>query len=256
MFHVRYGHALLALTVGFGCSDRADQRGNQGPPRATVKASPAQNDDPLLAADLKQAKPLSKSVYFENLNGRRRVLVNAYVCLREGEYGLECLLCRRGTKEHESILGTDADARAIHFGLVAAGGEPGHPVEFDPKFAPPTGTRIRASVQYEDNGKTLVIPAQRWIRSLKTNKELAEDWVFAGSVFYKDPDEPDKPPVYVAAVEGAFITVTSVPTAMLDLPIHSPKALDYREFIPYTERIPELFTPVLLILEPLRDSAN
>ena len=37
----------------------------------------------------------------------------------------EQLLCRKNTKEHESILATTADARIIHAGLLAAAAEPG-----------------------------------------------------------------------------------------------------------------------------------
>ncbi len=210
------------------------------------------NSDPLAPAELGQAKLLGKNVYFEKLaDGRRRVLVTAYISLREGEFGLECLLCRKGTKEHESIFAADADARVIHAGLVAAGAEPGHPVQFEPEFAAPTGSRIKVSVQYEEKGETKVVPAQQWVKKVTTGKEMTEDWVFAGSILYKDPDESNAEPIYLASVNGAYITVTSVPTAMLDLPIHSPKALDHRNFIPYTERIPELFSKVLLILEPV-----
>src|SRR5262249_52964302 len=132
-------HLCICLCVGLGllsagCGNRQTDRRS---PRSTVGATqPAdQSAAPPLPPD---AKLLSKNVYFEKLpDGRRRVLVNAYVCLREGEFGLECLLCRRGTKEHESILAADVDARTIHAGLLAAGAEPGAPVVFDPEFRPP-----------------------------------------------------------------------------------------------------------------------
>ncbi len=244
---------LSVLVVTIGC--------NRNEPSVVVprltNPSTAQTtkSDPLGAADFSRATLLGKNVYFENLpDGRRRVLLNAYISLREGEFGLECLLCRRGTKEHESIFAVDADARAIHAGLIAAGAEPGHPVQFEPKLATPTGTKIKISVQYEENGKTKVIPAQQWVKNINTGKELTEDWVFAGSILYKDPDEPEREPLYLASTDGAYITVTSVPTAMLDLPIHSPKALDSRNYVPFTERIPELFSKVVVILEPVAEN--
>ena len=43
-------------------------------------------------------------------DNKRRVLVNAEVCLREGQ--LELFLCRKQTKEHEAILAADVDARS------------------------------------------------------------------------------------------------------------------------------------------------
>jgi hypothetical protein len=204
-------------------------------------------DDPPTAS----AKRLSKNVFFEKLpNDQRRVYVSTFVCLREGNFGLECFLCRRGTKEHESILATQADARAIHAGLKVAGLEPGKPVEFEPKFKPPTGDRVKVSVQYKDSqGKLMVEPAQHWIRDLKTKKALEEQWVFAGSILVPGFD-PKDPPLYAAAEDGAMICVTNVPTAMLDLPIISSKHLEDRSFAPFTERIPPLGTPVFVVLEP------
>jgi hypothetical protein len=199
------------------------------------------------------AKRLAKNVYFENLPTGRRVLVNTVVCLREGSYGLECFLCKRGTKEHESILAADADARVIHFALEAAGAKAGSPVQFDPKFKPPTGPPIKVTVQYKDEkGKAVTLPAQQWIRDVKTKKCLEQDWVFAGSQLVPDTFEPKNPPIYLAAGDGAMICVSNVPSAMLDLPIESPKSLENREFAPFTERIPPLRTPVVVILEPLR----
>ena len=217
---------------------------------ATGAAKDAQGDDP---APTPQAKRLGKGVFFERdpRAETRRVFVTAWVCLREGGYGLECLLCRKGTKEHESILATDADARLIHFGLEACGIKAGVPVQFDPKFKSPTGGKVKVSLQYQDKGKTVTIPAQRWVKNVKTNKDLDQDWVFAGSRLFQDPEDPKKEPIYLAREEGSYICVTNVPTAMLDLPIESPKALENREFAPWTERIPELQTRVVLILESL-----
>src|SRR5207245_3230678 len=64
-----------------------------------------------------------KNVWLETRGKERRVIVGATVVLREGSYGLECLLCRKHTKEHESILATDADASIIHDTLIHTGAE-------------------------------------------------------------------------------------------------------------------------------------
>src|SRR5262249_5607116 len=63
--------------------------------------------------------PGGRGVWLESEGDKRRVRVRAWVCLRQGRYGLECLLCRRHTKEHESVLATAADASLIHAGLLA-----------------------------------------------------------------------------------------------------------------------------------------
>jgi hypothetical protein len=209
-------------------------------------------DEPPSAA----AKRVSPYVYFDVLpDKRRRVLVTTTVCLREGSYGLECLLCRKGTKEHESILTTRADARSIHASLRVTGAEPGSPVQFDPQFKPPSGAAIKVTLQYKEaSGKVVTVPAQSWVRDVKTKKALDANWVFAGSHLIPDPDDPKKPPEYLASLDGAMICVTNVPSAMLDLPIVSPKTPENREFAPFTERIPPLEAKVIVILEPLTEA--
>jgi hypothetical protein len=252
----RSGSACLSLAFGVALLGSAgcEREPGRPPPSGSSPHVVSADGQPIgsrAPAPPPAAKLLSKNVHFEKLpDGRRRVLVNASVCLREGGYGLECLLCRRATKEHESILAADADARAIHAGLVAAGAEPGSPVRFEPKFQSPTGTPVRVTLQYEEAGRTKTVPAQHWVRDIRNGKELDQEWVFAGSVFYENPDEPGRGPIYLAAEDGAFICVTNVPTAMLDLPVASPKALEERAYAPFTERIPELGASVVVILEP------
>jgi hypothetical protein len=198
--------------------------------------------------------PLGKDVWFETEGKHRRVLVGATVCLREG--GLECFLCRSRTKEYESVLATDADAQVIHAGLLAAGAQPGSPVRYveqkgEVVIVPPTGSRIKISVQYEDNGKLATVPAQRWIVNAKTKKNLEDDWVFAGSQLLPNPDDESKKPVYAATSDGSYICIYNMPYALLDLPVNNPnKEPEIRELQPQTERIPPLATKVTLILEP------
>src|SRR5207247_1549626 len=91
---------------------------------------------------------LGKNVILEIEGEKRRVVINAYVCLRKGQ--LEQLLTRKRTKEHEAILAADIDAKDVHTALLAAGAEAGKPVQFRPKFQPPTGTTIKISVEYEE----------------------------------------------------------------------------------------------------------
>ena len=59
------------------------------------------------------------------------------MCLREGY--LEHLLCLSRSKEHESILATEAAPRMIHAGLLLTGAEAGKPVQFLPEFRAPSG---------------------------------------------------------------------------------------------------------------------
>jgi hypothetical protein len=203
----------------------------------------------------KRSKPLGENIWLETQGDKRRVLVAAVVCLREGAYGLECLLCKRGTKEHESLLVTTAHAKVIHAALEVAKIKAGSPVEYRPKFAPPRGDKVKVTLLYENKGKWVSVPGQKWIRNAKTKKDLEYDWVFAGSLLYKNPDDEDKnsPPIYLADGEGAYICISNVPTAMLDLPIDSPKGIENRVYEPHTANIPALDTSVTVILEPMEE---
>jgi len=193
---------------------------------------------------------IDKNVTLEIEGDKRRVLVESYVCLRQGP--LEQLLTKKFTKEHEAILAADIKAEKIHAALLAAGAEPGKPVEFrDPKPIPPSGTTIKITLEYKDKGgKTVRVPAQQWIRYVKSKKDLDHDWVFAGSRLFIDPDDKKKPPNYLANI-GDVICVANFDTAMLDLPIDSSKDNDSLAFEAHTDRIPPLKTPVTLILEPV-----
>jgi hypothetical protein len=191
---------------------------------------------------------LAANVFFEKAGDARRVIVASTVCLREGQ--LEGLLCRARTKEHEYILAADVDARAVHAGLIAAGAKPGNPVTFIPKYAPANGTRIKVTLQYEKDGKRQVVGGGDWIEESKTKKPLGGAWVFGGSRFLPDPEDPKKPPYYLAN-QGDLICVCNMESAMLDLPVASPKKLDERRFAARTDRIPPTGTKVEVILEPI-----
>jgi hypothetical protein len=216
-------------------------------------AAPLAGDEPAKPAEVTR-KALGPNLWLETRGKKRRVIVGATVCLREGAYGLECLLCRKGTKEHESILTTDAKAQFIHAALLVAGAKAGSPVQFDPQFKSPTGDRVKVTLSYQDKGKTVTAPAQHWIRNGKTKKHLGHGWVFAGSVLFQREDGEDKPRVYAADMEGGYISISNVPSAMLDLPVNSPKSLEGRIYEPFTERIPPIGTKVEIILEPVANA--
>ncbi len=193
---------------------------------------------------------MGKNVYLEVLpDKKRRVLVNAEVCLREGQ--LELFLCRRQTKEHEAILTADVDARKIHAALIAAGAVEGSPVRFVPNYRPASGTKIEITLQYEaKDKKPITVSAKSWIKDAKKKAILESDWVFAGSHLVANPLDPDGPKHYLAN-DGDVICVSNFETALLDLPIKSPKDDADRIFVANTERIPPVETKVVVILTPI-----
>jgi hypothetical protein len=205
-------------------------------------------------AKVKKTK-LANNVYLEVQGDKRRVLINAYVCLRQGM--LEQLLTRSRTKEHEAILAADVDTRFIHAALLAARAKAGSTLRYKKKgdkvvLIPPSGTRIKVTLQYRDKKNNLVtVPAQQWVRDVQRKKAMNLDWVFAGSYFAKNPLDP-KEMIY-GANGGDVICVANFEGALLDLPIPSSKDNAELAFEAFTKHIPPLKTKVTVILEPLPD---
>lgn len=199
-----------------------------------------------LVEETKKVK-LGKNITLEIQGKKKRVLVESEVCLREGI--LEQLLTRMRTKEHESILAADIDVRELHLALTLAGADAGKTVQFRPKLLAPTGTPVKVFLAYKQDGKEKRVPAQEWIRNIKTKKDFHTDWVFAGSVFIPDPLDKTKKPYY-GANDGNVITVVNFESACLDVPFLSTKENDDLFFEAHTARIPPLKTPVTVILEP------
>jgi hypothetical protein len=235
---------LSFLAAGFilGCETSTDR----GEDARTRERAPAKEK----AAESKKVE-IGNNVVLEVLpDKKRRVIVASYVCLREGQ--LELLLCRKHTKEHEAILAADVDARVIHKALLLAEAKEGSPVQFVPKYRPASGTAIKVSLQYEDKGKLVTVPARSWIKNARNGKLLESDWVFAGSRLVTNPLDPDKK--HYLANDGDVICISNFETALLDLPIKSPKDDADRIFIANTERIPPIDTKVSVLLEPVSEA--
>jgi hypothetical protein len=211
---------------------------------------PPKNSDPRQDAEAANAiqpeaawKPLGPSLWFDPQ--RRRLVIAARVVLREG--ALEHLLCLKGTKEHESILASDAVPSMIHAGLLATGSRRGAPVQFLPRFVPPSGDPIAIELLWRADGTTHKADAREWVRDERVQAPLKIDWVFAGSELIDDP--ATKKPVY-AADEGDLITVANFSSAILDLPFASTANDADRVYVANTPVIPPRGTRVLMVLQP------
>lgn len=94
----------------------------------------------------------------------KRLVLQGEVCLRDGL--LEMLVCLKRTKEHEAIFSVETQAQTVHAGLMALGAEPGHPVQFQPKYQAAKGPVIEVFVSWKDeNGKLQRKDAHRLVRS-------------------------------------------------------------------------------------------
>jgi len=177
----------------------------------------------------------------------KRVFVDGYVAQREAY--LEMFACDTETKEHESILGIAAKSSEVHAALLAIGTAVGTTVRFDPEYVPASGQPIRIWVMwYDEQGKFQATDARNWVRNTETKESLDRDWVFAGSVLWKDPSDGKE---YYQADSGEMICVSNFSTALMDLPIESSDANSQLQFEAFTERIPTPGTAIRLMMVPL-----
>lgn len=241
---MRWLLSMLAVVFAVGCV--ADDKPASAP--AETPDKPAEAPKPVVGK--RTAMNKNKTLYLETFDdGKKRVIIEAAVCLREGP--LELLLCRKQTKEHEAILHADINAADVHTVLVLTKAKAGSPVHWQPEYKPASGTTIRIWLEYKNKkGEMVTVAAKEWVRNFRTRKQLESDWVFAGSRFFRDPEDPKKEPYYMAN-NGDVISVANFPDSMLDLPIQSSKENADLSFEAWTERIPDVGTKVNVILEPV-----
>lgn len=177
---------------------------------------------------------------------RKRLVLAGRIALREGQ--LEMFACLAGTKEHESVVAIETKAYVVHGGLLAVGAEAGKAVQFQPTFRPASGTEVEITVYWrEKSGELKSARAQEWIRDIKTQKEMTQNWVFAGSGFWTDEKTGQK---FYLAEDGDFICVSNFASAMLDLPTESSQSAGSLLFEAFEDRIPPQGTPVTMVLTP------
>ncbi len=150
--------AIIVAATWFPASTRIVQSA-ETPPRPSAKESTPVPLNP------------QKTVLLDLTGGR--LLLKSEVCLREGM--LEMLLCRKQSKEHESILAIDSKAYVIHTGLLALKAKPGDTVRFQPEYKPASGQKIDVFLNWTDKqGKSHRIAAQNWIRHVTRRYYIAK----------------------------------------------------------------------------------
>jgi hypothetical protein len=245
--------ALIALGTGFAPAAPEPPKGEALP------------EYPLLnkANKLVPISPDKKTVFVEvapdgkDKDGKEKTKVVrgalvCEVCLREGP--LEQFLCKKGTKEHEAIVSVDVDAEFVHGALLAAGGKAGTPTGFiDPKteeakHTPATGSKVNVLVHYRKDGKLHTHKAQDWIWDTKRKAPIQHEWVFAGSVFIPNPNNPKAKPVY-GANSGDIFSISNFPYSTLEFPVPISKDEAQLTYEAKTERIPPLASKVWVLLE-------
>ena len=157
----------------------ANDQPKEEAPLTIPDAEPQKSSGTKLPADYladTQATPLNpqKTVLLD-LSGKR-ILLKARVCLTEGL--LEMLLCPHQTKEHESILSTEAAAFTVHTGLLALGCKEGKAANYDSEteeYTPASGQIIDIFLHWVDtDGKLQRKRAQNWVRRSQQRYYQAE----------------------------------------------------------------------------------
>jgi hypothetical protein len=241
--------SLLALVVLAPAPARQE-------PKAEPKPEPLPEFPKLDPKNTVTALNPEKTIFGElsGAEGKKKVVrvgLACEVCLREG--ALEVFLCKKGTKEHESIVRVDADAKFIHLALKTAGAEPGTPTQFldpkteEPKWKPATGSRVNVIVHYTMGGKTFTHPAQDWIWDIKKKAVMPHHWIFAGSVIIKDPDNGRE---FYGANSGDIISISNFLYSLLEIPVEISKDDAQLSYEVKTDRVPPLLSKVWVILEP------
>lgn len=225
---------LIALTTG-SVARGVEPAVGAPPPAAAADRHP----------ELKRLSP-TEEVWVDV--AKKEVVVGGRIAMADGP--IEVFACPEKTKEHEAIVATRSSARLIHAALLAIGLDPGSPVSFDPDYRAARGPAVTIRMRWKDPaGKVQEVAAQDWIRNAETGKPLAADWVFAGSTFWKDPQDGQE---YYQADGGDLVCVSNFPTATLDLPIESSQSNESLLFEAFEGRVPPRGTAVEMILSAKR----
>jgi hypothetical protein len=246
--------ALGIVFALFAHSNLADERAPEKPVRTPVKL-------PGLVIDFEQ----------------RCVDLEATVCLDEGF--LELVACRKGSKEHESIVAVSARAMHIHTALLLLGANNGHPAMRKPVDeektrwvnVPPRGDPIdvflvttnkdgkpierpisdfivRSSERVDEvDGTVIVAPNQTKKHGDEKELRLPHTFVFAGSHLR---DNGPGPRQYLADLSGHVISIATFGDELLCLPFHQTQENDALMWQVKPESLPKAGTNITLRLRP------
>lgn len=212
----------------------------------------AMSSTALNAADGPSTRPTTGVAALKHLQldlRRRRIVMDAEVCRRTGL--LEFLVCRTGTKEHESVLRTLALPSDLHAAFLALGLSPGRPARWSGEgehaaFLPPQGAAVKIALHWRDEkGKDRRAEARSWIaRTGERSTAPPKHWIFVGSEIFPDGS-------YWADMEGDVVSVANFGSSVLDVPFESSTSDEILEFQANPEAVPPVGTRVRIIFSPL-----
>ena len=197
---------------------------------------------------------------------KSEVIIRAQIASRNGF--LEQLVCKAGTREHESLLAVEVVPKMIHAALLAAGFTPGSPgswTETPPdasgksttNFQPPTGSKVQLFVRWEDDGRINERALCEWVRGVPADASSntpvvfpCDRFVFAGSHIRPNPKSLGPGEHYVADYTGSVVGLVTFGDEVIAFEEVIPDRVDVAPAMweSWTDRIPVEGTPIELIL--------
>ena len=169
----------------------------------------------------------------------RTVIVTGFVNQVEGL--VELLACGPGGKTHESIFVLMAEPADIQAALLLAGLKNGPPMPGGLGDSPPAGDAVLMEVEWEVEGVTNRLAAERFLRDVKSGKPPRhEAWIFNGSTF-----EDGR---FMAAAEESFVATYWDPWAIIN--IKGAIGGDDERIVVNPETVPPAYSPVRLLIRP------
>ncbi|HEV2295882.1 MAG TPA: YdjY domain-containing protein [Tepidisphaeraceae bacterium] len=160
---------------------------------------------------------------------------------------LEFFCVASGTNEHESVIRTPARPSHVHLALVMIGLEPGSPVRYSEatrSWLPPHGPPLQITMEYEQDGQPMRVPAYRWMRDIRSKKPMPPlTWIFSGSRVMEDGN-------YAADVTGYIVSVVNFDLTLIDIPELASSANESLQWERNPEATPPAGTKVTMLIEP------
>lgn len=223
--------------------------------QARPEPSPEVTPEPVVEVEHEPADEwLTPFPHIRLSTARRTIEIDAYVSplihggLDGQDYHLEQFVCVPNSKEHESLLVTEARPSHIHAALLLLGLEPGSPATFAPDGSgiDATGPEVRIQFRYEGG----VVSPVAWTKHIDTGDPMPErDWVFAGSTM----KSTRMGEVYEADAAGTVIGLASFGGETLSWPEYLSDLMETGdlEWLARTNAMPPAETPVTIVLRPV-----
>lgn len=186
---------------------------------------------------------------------------------------LETLVCMKDSKEHESLVVTDAKASQAHAAMLLIGLAPGAPGSWKQERegaaskwigVPPIGSRVAVTVAPKNADGTVgpETDALEWVVDQRDGRTLREiepgvAYVFAGSKMVQarrrmiDPENQPRPEVYAGDLEGTVVGLTSFGTEAIGVTaMYSPDTAKEEPRWIARETMPDVNSKVIVRIRP------